>query len=214
MTKAKRKKTQAGRWADAPSGSLGSRVRAARKQVPLGLRELARRVGCSPGLISQIEYGIVTPSIRTLYAIARELNVPIHDLLESPSGRNGHPTGDRASKSSDFAIAHPGQIPTIELRDGISWMPLAAAENGQPVEFREITYGPGAASCPPGEALQHKGFEYAVILEGQFTLQIGGESHVLEPGASVSFSSQVPHRLSNDTDAPARALWFIHVAHS
>ena len=47
----------------------------------LTLRELARRVGVSPSLISQIETGRSQPSVGTLYAIATELEVSVDDLL-------------------------------------------------------------------------------------------------------------------------------------
>ena len=50
--------------------AIGSRLRANRTMRHLTLRELARRVGVSPSLISQIETGRSQPSVGTLYAIA------------------------------------------------------------------------------------------------------------------------------------------------
>ena len=61
--------------------AIGSRLRANRTMRNLTLRELARRVGVSPSLISQIETGRSQPSVGTLYAIATELEVSVDDLL-------------------------------------------------------------------------------------------------------------------------------------
>src|SRR4029450_9038463 len=54
---------------------LGLRLRAARERKNIGLRELARRLGVSASLISQIETGKSEPSINTLFAICSRLNV-------------------------------------------------------------------------------------------------------------------------------------------
>lgn len=61
--------------------ALGQRMRAAREAEGIGLRELARRIECSPGLVSQVENGLVTPSVATLYAMTTEIGVPIDELL-------------------------------------------------------------------------------------------------------------------------------------
>ena len=47
----------------------------------LSLRELARRIGVSPSLISQIERDKVNPSVSTLYSIVRELGLRMGDLF-------------------------------------------------------------------------------------------------------------------------------------
>ena len=46
---------------------LGDRLRTAREAYGISLRELARRVGVSASLISQIETGKVHPSVSTLF---------------------------------------------------------------------------------------------------------------------------------------------------
>src|SRR3954465_8588852 len=76
--------------------AIGSRLRANPTMRHLTLRELARRVGGSPRLISpigparsqrsgarvsRVEPGRSQPSVGTLYAIATELEVSVDDLL-------------------------------------------------------------------------------------------------------------------------------------
>jgi mannose-6-phosphate isomerase-like protein (cupin superfamily) len=45
------------------------------------VRELARRIGCSASLISQIERGISIPSVGVLYSLATELDSSLDHLL-------------------------------------------------------------------------------------------------------------------------------------
>jgi len=67
------------------NSSLGPRLRARRKALGLSRRSLAARAGVSASFLSQVERGLVSPSIQTLIAVSRALEVPIyHFLLESP----------------------------------------------------------------------------------------------------------------------------------
>ncbi|MCL6447865.1 MAG: transcriptional regulator [Armatimonadetes bacterium] len=60
---------------------LGQRVRTIRREQGLGVKELAERVGVSPGLISQIERGQSVPLLETLEKIASCLNVTLVNLF-------------------------------------------------------------------------------------------------------------------------------------
>ena len=59
-----------------PGAELGPRLRQVREQRGLSARELARRIQCSPSMISQIERGLSAPSVGMLYALARFLDLP------------------------------------------------------------------------------------------------------------------------------------------
>ena len=188
--------------------TLGHRIRETRLRAGLGLRELARRVGCSPGLISKIEHGTVAPSVATLYAITRELHVPMDDLFSAgPTGSRPNKRTTRRRQAYDL-VRSVGGAP-VRLPHGVEWRRLAVGDN-QAVEFREIRYDPGAMSSAPGEMLQHDGHEHGVVIEGRFFLQIGDEVLELSPGDSIAFGAQVPHRLWNAGKKMARAVWLIH----
>jgi transcriptional regulator with XRE-family HTH domain/quercetin dioxygenase-like cupin family protein len=64
--------------------------------------ELAREVGVTPSLISQIERGLSRPSVSTLFAIAQALDVPVDAFFREPPSLGapdepGVPAGDVAS---------------------------------------------------------------------------------------------------------------------
>ena len=60
---------------------VGTRVREERLRQKIGVRELARRVGVSASLISQVELGKASPSVGTLYAIVNELGISLDELF-------------------------------------------------------------------------------------------------------------------------------------
>src|SRR5262252_4115559 len=64
-----------------PGAELGPRLRRVREDRGLSVRELARRINCSPSLISQIERGLSAPSVGILYAMATELRASLDFLF-------------------------------------------------------------------------------------------------------------------------------------
>src|SRR6516164_6106054 len=72
-----------------PGAELGPRLRQVREQRGLSARELARRIQCSPSLISQIERGLSAPSVGMLYALATELRTSLDFLFGAQVGPPG-----------------------------------------------------------------------------------------------------------------------------
>ncbi len=63
---------------------IGARLRAARRGRGLSVRGLARDIGVSASLISQIETDKSSPSVSTLYSITTALGISIEDLFGDP----------------------------------------------------------------------------------------------------------------------------------
>ena len=85
---------------------------------------------------------------------------------------------------------------------------LAALANGQPhgAHYTRHFITNHVIEPAPGGAI---GKEYAVIIEGALSTQIGFDRYVLEVGDSLTFDSTIPHRFWNAGDVPARAIWVI-----
>lgn len=176
------------------------------------LRGLARKVGVSPSLISQIEHGRVTPSVGTLYAIANELGLLVDDLFRD---------AERNPKGEPRVAAGPPQGPVqrgdtrkaIRLAAGVCWERLTAAPDNQ-VEFLHVVYEVGGASCAEDSLIRHGGKEYAYMISGRLGVKIGFEEYELGPGDSISFDAQTPHRLWTIGNQSAVALWVVLNRHS
>jgi len=191
--------------------TLGAAIRDAREQRGLALRELARRLGVSPSLISQIERGRVMPSVGTLYAISRELELTFENLFNETKqpavpARTGSIVPAVDSPDGPVQRAHNRQ--SIRLAGGVQWERLTARHD-EHVEFLHVVYEVGATSCPPDALVRHGGKEYAYVLSGRLGLRVGFQEFELGPGDSVSFSAELPHRLWAIGDEPVSAIWVI-----
>ena len=67
------------------AGDIGRRLTAHRARRGLRVAELAREVGVTPSLISQIEHGLSRPSVSTLFALAQALDVPVNAFFREPA---------------------------------------------------------------------------------------------------------------------------------
>src|SRR6188768_773814 len=86
---------------DFEASKVGHRLRAERERLGIGLRELARRVGVSPSLVSQIELDRVNPSVSTLYAIVTELGMTMSDVFGEQPEERVVQRGDGLAESPD-----------------------------------------------------------------------------------------------------------------
>jgi transcriptional regulator with XRE-family HTH domain len=195
--------------------SVGARLRERRAQLGLSLRELARRLDVSPSLVSQIETGKIQPSVRTLYAIVSELGLSLDEIFdlsgthapmkapqqaEPERGEADTPTGAAAR------VQRVESRSAIELESGVRWQRLTAW-NDRDIEFMEAIYEVGGASSPDGKLVRHSGREFGLVLSGTLGVTVGFEEYVLRTGDSISFESTIPHRLHNDGDDVASAVW-------
>jgi transcriptional regulator with XRE-family HTH domain len=78
---------------------LGAQVRAERQRRALSVRELARRIGVSASLISQVETGRAQPSVTTLMALVTELELSLDSLFSD----GAQPGGADARRAGQFA---------------------------------------------------------------------------------------------------------------
>ncbi|WP_368499143.1 helix-turn-helix domain-containing protein [Herbiconiux sp. A18JL235] len=192
--------------------SLGERLREARTKRGLSLRSVAQSLGVSASLISQVEIGKTQPSVQTLYALASHLGVSLDELVGLPAG----PAPEDTKTPEMFGHSGPAlpdvqrgaENPVIEMENGVRWERLAVGAGG-PVDALLVTYEPGAASSVEGKLMRHAGVEYAYLLEGELTLHIDFDTHVLQPGDSLQFDSVRPHLYSNQGSVPAKGVWFV-----
>lgn len=193
---------------------MGDRLREARQARGLSLRAIAKRLGVSPSLISQVETGRANPSVSTLYALASELGLSIDELLFVDAGlMSPPPVGVAEPGRTEERLPHePVQRAAdrvrIRLGSGVVWERLTT-ESLRTVEFLYVTYEVGGASSPADAYQRHKGMEWGYVLSGSLRVNIGFEEYRLGPGDAITLDSAVPHRLSNDGPDPVHAVWFV-----
>src|SRR5580658_7209588 len=133
-----------------PGTGLGPRLRLAREERQLSVRELARRIGCSASLISQIERGVSVPSVGVLYSLANELGSSLDHLLFGADPRRPAPVtvpdSAPASVSRGPGIVQRGDGRSIiDLASGVRWERLTPGADAM-ADFLEVIYSPGGHS--------------------------------------------------------------------
>jgi transcriptional regulator with XRE-family HTH domain/mannose-6-phosphate isomerase-like protein (cupin superfamily) len=207
--------------------NVGALIRRERQRQGLSLRELARRVGVSASMLSQVETDRTRPSVSTIYAIATELGISI-DALLSDSG-----AGSSAADAGAVAVPVPatGAVPAasprgpslgelgcqlvrpekrrkLELESGVTWE-LLSDLLPHLVDFMYVTYEPGGRSSSSGKLMRHTGTEFAYLLRGKLKIQVGFDEYVLQAGDALAFDSSEPHLLVNEGAEPAEGIWFV-----
>ncbi len=161
---------------------LGERIRFYRKSKKMSGQELARRVGVSRSLISQVEKDSANPSIETLRRIAIALEIPIVLLFEETIPPNGilvHKNGRKILKVPESNLAYQLLTPDLNRKIEFLWIEIDPGKQVEPVAFA------------------HEGEECAVVIEGQLNLWINDTEYVMNEGDSISFDSTLPHSIAN-----------------
>lgn len=188
---------------------IGVALRRARTDAGLSVREMARSLGCSPSHISQIERGLTSPSVNTLYNIVRRLGMSFDDLFADRE-RGGAGVGSAPASaasgdgSAESRIVRADRRHGIVLTGGVRWELLTPSVEPA-FEFVEYIYEVGGSDGD--DYLRYEGREHGVVLEGRLAGAVGFEAFELGPGDSITFDSSIPHRFWNVGDVPARAIW-------
>jgi transcriptional regulator with XRE-family HTH domain len=169
---------------------IGERIRGLREQHRMSIRELARRAGVSPSLISEGERGLVEPSVGVLKRIASVLEVRLPYFFSAP-GSAGETVVRRDERRRltelhgvTFELAGPDGLRSLE-----------------PIYARLL---PGAGTDGP---MQHEGEEWGMVLRGRLKVWVGIEVYFLDPGDSIYFASSIPHRVANAADDITEYIW-------
>jgi transcriptional regulator with XRE-family HTH domain len=177
--------------------SFGAKLREIRERKGLTLREIAKKIGVSESLISQIERDKVSPAIDTLLGMLDVLEVDIDYIFSD------------LKKERILHIVRKNERHKI-IQGGVRYYQLSRTYNSDEqhsIEAYIIEMEPGAERG--SSEYGHPGKELGVIIEGIAEFKIGGKSYILNEGDSISFSSGVPHILKNIGDGVLKAFWVI-----
>ncbi|MFZ8756262.1 helix-turn-helix domain-containing protein [Microbacterium sp. HMH0099] len=187
---------------EAPA-SVGTRIRELRQARGISARALAAALDISPSAVSQIERGVLQPSVSRLIAITDALGVPLVAAFDPASGRPSEPVGP-----SGFTLQRAGQSADIVLDSGVSFRRLTPGTSPG-VDYFESIYPPGASAHGADGLFHHEGYEVGTVVAGELTIDFEAERVVLRAGDAISYPCSVPHRLHNAGDVDAVAHWLI-----
>jgi len=177
---------------------VGGVIRRRREQLGLSVRTLAEKVDFSPSFISQVENGQVSPSIASLERIGFAVGLTLSRLFEAADTREPAVVraGERRSLSSEWSRA---TIESLGPSGPTLWL-----------EPLMITLSPQGTS---GKKLHSKPEEeFAMVFEGQVTLNLDGKEYCMERGDSVLIPPDTPHRWANENTQPVSILVVTHAS--
>jgi len=180
--------------------AIGRRLRILRKLRKLPLQDIAAETGLSIGLISQIERGLSSPSVKHLMALGQCLGVSIAWFFD-----------DSAALDPDEAklVVRRETRRQLEMDHGSVRKELLSPEGGNP-QHRVflITVEPKGTTGKGFYA--HQGEVSAVLISGSLQLWIEKEKFTLREGDSFAIPRNAMRRFANpDPRTPAVLVWSI-----
>ncbi len=171
--------------------NLGDRMRAIRKKKNLTLKDVARMTDLTESLISQIENRKANPSVATLVAISRVLDVPIGAFFDDEDM-----VGGPVIRKSERSVVHTAS--------GITYYLMNRELQESPIEVLWAEYEQGSST---GKLITHEGLECGVVLSGKLEVETEREKYILNAGDSITLESTRPHMITNIWDGPTTAIW-------
>jgi transcriptional regulator with XRE-family HTH domain len=161
---------------------IGAEVRKLRRSFDLTVAELGAAAGISPGMLSKIENGAISPSLATLAALGKALNVPISRLFAE------------TDEQRDCSFVKAGQGVRIERRGtkaGHHYDLLGHSLAGEiGVEPYLITLGQDAV---PYTNFRHAGVEFLYMLSGKVRYRHADRLYLMAPGDALFFDAAARH---------------------
>jgi transcriptional regulator with XRE-family HTH domain len=166
---------------------LGGAIRRRRHDADLTLATVSERAGISVSMLSQVERGLLDPSLDTLRNIAEALGTAPFRLL--------------AEGGSTVGMVRRGEGKVVEFEDGAFRIELLSPSQEGAFEVVVWTLQPGHSNI--GAPRAHPGEEANLLLQGRALIEIGDERIEIAAGDCVTFDPRKPHRVTALGDEPA-----------
>jgi len=175
--------------------AIGHEIRTFRKMMGLTVAELSNLSGISVGMMSKIENGNASPSLGTIQALSKALNVPVTAFFR------------RFEEERSATYVRAGEGLSIERRGtraGHQYQ-LLGHSVGKSIAFEPymITLTDESDVFP---IFQHPGMEFLYILTGEVLYRHGNKTYNLTVGDSLFFDSDAPHGPEKLIKLPAKFI--------
>ena len=178
---------------EADPKQTGEALRELRRSRGLSLRTLARKSGCSPSFISQVEQGKTSPSLVSAKRICRALDMTIAEFLLLNAERR---------KTRFVPKCDPAQLVT-------KWPKASLHHLLPPTEqtnFSILVLNLPAGGQTAWRAAKRTMHELAVVLTGHVVFELGQEQKKMSRNDAAYFDLLNRHRWRNVGKGKARVL--------
>lgn len=175
--------------------NLGKKIQEVRSDRGLSIRKLAGMAGITPSMLSQIESGLVNPSINTLRSIAQVLDTPLYAFFKE--------------EQAGTPVVRPQERRTIGSKSepDVQYELLTPDTKGD-IEFCMMVIPPHTNSYRDMES--HIGEEVAFMHSGErVELEVEDRIYTMIPGDSVRIPPKSRHVWHNHTDSTVQVIFAI-----
>jgi len=163
--------------------NVGKKIMDSRISKGYSIRELAKLAEVTPSLLSQIERGLSNPSLNTLRAISKSLNMPLFTFFI-----NSVNVEDLVVRSEERKKITFPEYNGLELE-------LLSPNLQGAIEFSLMNLPPSSKSTE--KLMEHKGEEAAYVVEGTVKLYLNHEIIELNSRDSVRILPHMKHKWDN-----------------
>ena len=174
---------------------IGARLRQARRDRGLTIDQLAQATGLTKGFLSQVERDLASTSVSSLMRICGALGLRVGDLLD---------------EREESGLVRAAERPQLDFGGIGAEDRLLTPRSNRKLQAFHSTVGPGARSgdatgypTPTDAQLVH-------VTKGEFELTIGGATHRLRAGDSLTFGGREPRSWRNPSSSrTAELIWVL-----
>jgi transcriptional regulator with XRE-family HTH domain len=177
---------------------IGSKLRELRLTRDLTLREVAREIGFSIALLSQIEKNNISPPIATLSKLARFFNVKMSSLFAEKDEERKFGI---IRKNDRRVVSHV--VSSAGNGHGYSYESFSARMRTKKMVPFLITLSEGIHD---GTTYSHEGESFVFVLQGTLSMLLDQREIILEEGDSIYFDTSLEHRFRTGAGGEAQIL--------
>jgi transcriptional regulator with XRE-family HTH domain len=172
---------------DSLACDIGRRIKHRRHELGMSLRQLGTVANLSASSLSQIERGIVCPTLSSLSDIARALGVPLFDFF--------------VGSYEDSLVLKKGQHLRLELPGSSVDYELISRRGSTSIGVLRAQLQAGHSVYD--EPQSHPQEECLFVLRGQIEVALGDETVLLDKYDAIHFDASTLHKYAavGDSDA-------------
>jgi|TARA_B110000908_G_scaffold5875_1_gene7466 transcriptional regulator with XRE-family HTH domain len=162
--------------------SIGKQVRISRKNAGVTLQQLSKQSLLSASMLSKIENGQISASLKTIQLICHALNISITSLFKQHD-KDVEPTFIKSGEGLTIERAGSDESRHYQLlghnvSGSLKVEPCLITVTSRDYDFPDF---------------QHKGVEFIYMLKGEMDYYYGTKIYHFKKGDSIYFDSDKPH---------------------
>lgn len=177
---------------------VGETLRLRRQMRGMSLKQVADPAGISVGMLSQVERGLASPSIKTLRAICATMDMPVNWLF--------HRDGEQESEAAEYIVPR-GARRSLTYHDGALTKELLTPDTQPKIQMLRFVLSPGASSGEP--YCNAEGGKCGIVLAGTLGLELNGAEFTVGTGDSFAFPATMMVRFWAIGDEPCEVIWVV-----